>query len=307
MTAPRQLYLWAPFALAGLILIVWLLIWRAGAEAMREALADFAADQAEDGGGVTYAPMRARGFPFFLRGEAEDFAIARAGWRIGTQTLYLHASPFDPGRIVFSTTPLVQVETPKGVYTVRADAARASIERAVGGWLFKAEALAIEATRGDEVLKTGRSVLNVAPSGAGAYQASFRVLGVQFSNARGEASIARLDAALTASGAPLAFTLHGLDGEIDAARVSLKGALSQDSEGFLAGRLDAAIENPAMLSAALAVLGAVKPEHVRALDAGLQLLASAGGGRIAAPLDFKGGDVRIAGVRIASAPKFGQP
>lgn len=307
MTARRQLYLWAPFALAGVILIAWFFVWRAGAEAMRKALADFAADQAEDGGSVTYAPMRARGFPFFLRGEADDVAIARGGYRLETQTLYLHATPFDPGRVVFSTTPLLQVETPKGVYAVRAEDARASIERNAGAWLFKAEALAIEATKGDEVLKTGRSVLNVAPSGSGAYQASFRILGAHVANKRGEASIARLDAALTASGAPLAVTLHGLDGEIGGARIGLEGALARDNEGFLAGRLDAAIENPAALAAALSVLGAVKPEHARALDVGLQLLASAGGGRIAAPLDFKDGDVRIAGVKIAPAPRFGQP
>lgn len=307
MKARRAFLLWAPFALAGLGLLVWHFMWRAGAAAMRSAIDDFAADVAEGGGAVSHAPMRARGFPFFLRGEIDDFSIAREGYRVETRTLYLHAAPGDPGRIVFSASPAMRLTTPAGDWSIRADGARASIERDRDGWLFKAETAAIEALKGGEAVMSGRAVINIAPADAGAWRISLRVLGAAISNARGEASIPRLDAAMTAREEPRTVEIHGFDGEIGAARLGLQGALAQDGDGFAAGRLDAAIENPAALIDALAVIGAVKPETRGAVESGLQILAAAGGGRISAPIEVRGGVVRVAGVRIADAPRLGQP
>lgn len=154
---------------------------------------------------------------------------------------------------------------------------------------------------------SGRAVINIAPADAGAWRISLRVLGAAISNARGEASIPRLDAAMTAREEPRTVEIHGFDGEIGAARLGLQGALAQDGDGFAAGRLDAAIENPAALIDALAVIGAVKPETRGAVESGLQILAAAGGGRISAPIEVRGGVVRVAGVRIADAPRLGQP
>lgn len=307
MTARRAFLLWAPFALAGLCLLVWHFMWRAGAAAMRSAIDDFAAEVAAGGGAVSHAPMRARGFPFFLRGEIDDFSIEREGYRVETRTLYLHASPGDPGRIVFSASPATRLTTPTGGWSIRADGARASIERDRDGWLFKAETAAIEARKGGEAVTSGRAVVNIAPAGAGAWRISLRVLGAEISNARGQASIPRLDAAMTARDAPRTVEIHGVDSEVGAARLGLQGALAQDGDGFAAGRLDAAIENPAVLIDALAVLGAVKPETRRAVDSGLQILAAAGGGRISAPIDVRGGVVKVAGVKVADAPRLGQP
>lgn len=307
MIARGRWFLLAPFALAGVVLMVWHGVWRAGAAAMRTALADFAADEVAEGGAVAYAPMRARGFPFFLRGEAENFSIARGKYRLDAPTLYLHASPFDLRRIVVSTDPALRLQTPLGVWTIRAEGARASIEERQGGWLFKAEAASLDGAHGATRVSTGRSVINIAPDAAGAYKISFRILGADLKNARGETSLARLDAALTAANAPLALTIHALDGEIGLARLGLSGALARDGEGFAAGRLDASIENPAALMEALTVLGAVKPDRARTIEAGLALLGAAGGGRIAAPVEFANGETKLAGVKIAKAPRLGQP
>lgn len=307
MIARGRWLLFAPFLFAGVFLLVWHAVWRAGAEAMRAALADFAADEAAAGGEVAYAPMRARGFPFFLRGEADAFSIARGKYRFDSETIYLHASPFDLRRIVFSASPSLRLQTPSGVWAIRTEGARASLEQADGGWLFKAEAASLDGVNGDMSVKTGRGVINVAPDAAGAYKVSFRVLDADLKNARGETRLARLDGALTAAEKPLALTIHALDGEIGAARLRLSGALARDDEGFAAGRLDAAIENPAALMEALTILGAVKPDKARTVEAGLALLAAAGGGRLSAPVDFKSGETTLAGVRIASAPRLGQP
>ena len=283
--------------------MVWYGVWRAGAAAMRAALGDFAAEN----GDVAYAPMRARGFPFFLRGEADDFSIARGKYRLDADRVYLHASPFDLRRIVFSAAPSLRLQTPSGVWSIRTDAARASIEQAEGGWLFKAEAAGLEGVSGETRVTTGRGVINIAPEAAGAFKISFRILGVDLKNARGRTAIARLDAALTAADEPLAVTVHALDGEVGLARLGLSGALARDGDGFAAGRLDASIENPAALMEALTVLGAVKPDKARTIEAGLALLGAAGGGRIAAPVEFTNGETKLAGVKIASAPRLGQP
>ncbi len=307
MTARGRWLLYGPFLFAGVLLLVWYGVWRAGAQAMRAAFADFAAGEAADGGAVTHSRMRARGFPFFLRGEAEAFSIARGKYRLDAETIYLHASPVDLRRIVFSTAPSLRLQTPSGVWTIRADGARASIEQAKDGWLFKAEAAGLEGVNDETRVRTGRGVINVAPDASGAYQISFRVLGADFKNARGETSIARLDAALTVADEPLGVSIHALDGEIGAARLGLSGALARDGEGFAAGRLDASIENPAALMEALLIFGAVKPDRAATLEAGLALLAAAGGGRISAPLDFKDGETKLSGIKIAKAPRLGQP
>jgi hypothetical protein len=307
VTDRTRWFLYAPFLFAGALLLVWHGVWRAGADAMREGVAAFAADEASRGGRVTYAPMRARGFPFFLRGEVGDFSIERGKYRLESGMVYLHASPFDLRRVVFSTDPALRLQTPSGVWTIDAEASRASLEEADGGWLFKAEAASLRGADGETAITTGRSLINVAPDAQGAFRISLRILALDLKNARGETTIARLDAALTAEDEPPVLRLHGLDSEIGAARLGLSGALARDGAGFLAGRLDATIENPAALMEALNVLGAVKPDKARAVEAGLSLLGAAGGGRITAPLDFKDGETKLAGVKIAAAPRLGQP
>lgn len=307
MSARQDWRLWAPFLVAGILLIIWHFVWRAGADAMRDGLDDFAADVASEGGEVAYAPMRARGFPFFLRGEADAFSIARGKYRLDAKTVYLHASPFDLRRIVFSTDPSLQLQTPSGLWSIRAEGARASIEAKDGGWLFKAEAASLDGVYGETAVRTGRGVINVAPDAAGAYKISFRVLGADLTNPRGRTAIARLDAALTAQTKPLRVQLHGLDSEIGAARVGLSGSLAADAAGFLSGRLDTAIENPAALTDMLRVTGALKPDDARTVEAGLALLSAAGGGRIGAPLVFENGETKLSGIKIAKAPRLGQP
>lgn len=309
MTRANTWFLWRPFLVAGAVLIVWYGVWRAGAGAMREALAEFSAREARTGGAVTHAPMRAKGFPFFLRGEIGDFSIARGKYRVDADTLYLHASPLAPARLVLSAAPTLTLSTPDGAWTLRTEGARASIEATDAGWLFKAEAAALDAVKKDTAVKTGRGVINISPDpkSAGAYAISFRVIDAAVATARGKTVIARLDAMLTAEREPRRLVLHGVDAEIGLARARIRGALAADAQGFLAGDIGASVDNPAALAEALRILGAVKPDDARAVEAGLALVAVAGGGRIEAPLTFVDGETRLAGVKIARAPRVGQP
>lgn len=308
MRASRSL-LWAPFVVAGVILAGWYVVWRAGADAMRDAIAEFAASQARSGAVFTSGPMRARGFPFFLRGDLGAVSYVRGRWRLDFDAVYLHAAPWAPNRIVFSAAPSVRLGEPGGVWTIRADGARASIETAPGGWLFKAEAASLDGVKDETVVRTGRGVINIAPekNADGAISVSFRLFDTALKNARGETKIARFDGALAVDPDRRRIMVHGLDSDIGAARAQLSGVVAADSDGFLEGTLVASLINPAAIADALRVIGAVEEREARSLEAGLALLAAGGGGKIEAPLVFSDGETKIAGVRIGKAPKTGQP
>ncbi len=284
---------------------------------MREALAGFAVSEAAAGGAVAHSPLRAKGFPFFLRGEIGAVSIARGRYGFEADAVYLHASPFAPRRLVFSTSPTFRLTTPDGVWQVKADAARASFEAVDGGWIFKVEAAMADGVKEADAIHFGRSVINVAPGAQDGVQngapdgdshaVSFRILDARIATPRGAADIARLDAALSIAPTRRAAVVHGFDAEIGNARARLSGALSVDPDGFLSGRLDAAIDNPETLASVLTMAGAVDTDDEPSLQAGLAILSSAGGGTIAAPLDFSNGEVKLAGVKIARAPKLSQP
>lgn len=309
MTRASRTLLWAPFIVAGVILAGWFVIWRAGADAMRNAISDFAASQRPSGAVFTYQPMRARGFPFFLRGELGAVSYGRGKWRWDSEAIYLHATPWSPNRIVVSTGPSIRLSEPGGMWTIKADSARASVEAAAGGWLFKAEAASLGGVKDDTSVATGRGVINIMPDSndVGAYSVSFRLFDTTLENNRGETQIARLDGALIVDPDLRRVTIRGIDSEIGAARAQLSGAVAVDSEGFLEGTLAATLTNPSALAETLRVFGAVKSDDSRAIEAGLSLIAAGGGGKIAAPLVFSEGEAKLAGAKIGKAPKIGQP
>lgn len=306
--ADRRL-LWAPFIIAGVILAAWYLVWRAGANVMREALAEFAAAQTQTGAAFTYKPMRAKGFPFFLRGEIGAVTYSRGDWRWEADAVFLHAAPWALNRIVFSAGPSMRLGEPGGLWIIRAEGARASLEAAESGWLFKAEAASLDGARGGESVKTGRGVINVTPdlNSKGTYAVSFRLFDSNIANARGETKIARVDGALFLAPDARRISIKGLDVDAGPARATLSGDLAANADGFLEGKLSASISNPAALTETLRVLGAVKTEEARPLEAGLALIGAAGGGKIEAPLVFVEGETRLAGVKVGKAPKVGQP
>lgn len=309
MTGANRWLLWAPFAVAAVILGVWYAVWLRGADAMRSALADFAAGQARDGAAFSHAPLKAKGFPFFLRGEIGAAAFERGEWRWEAEAVYLHASPWAPDRILISAGPSMRVGGPGGVWTILTEGARASMEAAPSGWLFKAETARLEAVREDSAVNAGRGLINLTPAAnePDAYAISFRLFDTTLKTARGETRIVRVDGALSLNPAARSLAVHGLDVEFRDARAELSGSVAAGGAGYLEGSLGAAITNPAALAEALRIIGAVKSEETRPIEASLALLAAAGGGKIEAPIVFASGETRIAGIKIGKAPKTGQP
>ena len=309
MSSVNRWPLYTPFLIAAVILTVWFVVWRSGADAMRETLAEFAAAEAQSGGAVSYEPLRARGFPFFLRGEIGSLSIERGKWRWQADAVFLHAAPWAPERIVLSSGPSMRIVEPDGQWTILAQGARASIETADSGWLFKAEAAAIVGDKADARVETGRGVINVMPDtqANGAYAVSFRLSDTRLTNARGQTSIKRVDGALSVEPGPRRIRIHGVDSEIGASRVRLSGAVAPDSSGSLEGALAATLGNPAALTDILRIIGVLEPDEARSVEASLALIGAGGGTEIELPLAFSEGKMKLAGVAIGKAPKIGQP
>ncbi|MEO1137587.1 MAG: DUF2125 domain-containing protein, partial [Pseudomonadota bacterium] len=97
----RRRWLYLPFAIAGVIMAGYFLLWRAGAAEMKKAVAAWVEDQRAAGLVVSHGDLEAEGFPFFLRLHIADPDIAAPGvWRWRTERLTLDALPYDLNRLI---------------------------------------------------------------------------------------------------------------------------------------------------------------------------------------------------------------
>ncbi len=310
MTKANRWLLYGPFSAFGIFLIVWAFIWRAGGDAMRESLAEFAATQSARGIAVDYLPLKARGFPFFLRAAVADFSIAQGEDRYECAKLFIDALPYAPDRIIFSCGVSQHVVRRGASWIVRAENARASIERdEARGWVLKAETGALKADNGADAVSLTRAVINVAPAAknSDSLQASVRVVG--FSSAIAE--IERFDAAVSLSPADAAggrtLALNGVEILANGSTMRGAGSLFLHKGASATGRIDAEIEKPAGLAHAFEKARLLEKDEAIAAEAGLGMLAVASGGVIRAPIDIANGEIRLAGVKLAELRKKDQP
>lgn len=307
-------FLYGPLIGAAIVLGCWFLLWRAGAATMRASLDEFAAAQAENGLAVAYEPLRTRGFPFFLRGAAENFSISRGEERYQCARLYIDALPYAPDRIIFSCGAEQRLITPDGAWTLEAKDARASVERDKDrGWLAKIESGKASAFHNDIEVSADRAIINVAPGapGDGRIDASVRIVSFGVTRPASGYAFDRIDVAATVSGGGAAggriVEIHGFEAVISETVVTAKGEISLAAGGNARGRLDARIEKPAGLAHTLADAGLLDERDAKSAEAGLAMLAVASGGAISAPIEFDGGEVRLAGVKLADLKRKNQP
>ena len=98
--------------------------------------------------------------------------------------------------------------------------------------------------------------------------------------------------------------IHGIELATGGSRLAMNGVLRIDRTGRLAGRLSTELTNPSDLLDFLEDIGAVKPRLRSTLDGAMTLAAIAGGGVIRTKVEFKDGDARIFGIRVAAAPRI---
>jgi len=325
LTHVKRRWLYIPFVVAAIVVVAYTMLWSAGAAQMKSAVLDWIEDQRDAGLTVNYSDIVSDGFPFFLRVHIDDAEIASTnGWRWRGERLSLDALPYDLNRLIFSPQG-EQVLTVEGFGEWRVIAAdlRASIANdKARGWVFSmtvSEASAYRDADGasaslqslifdlapDEGVET-TLVLNLAASNFSA-----EVNGERYSLAelKTMTSASHSNLLLVSDGAALwrqkggALTISGFFADIEGARFSVSGAIHLDANDYPAGAINAEIINPVNFARLLGKAGAISHAEAEAAAAGLSLMALAGGGKIAAPIDLKGGKAQIAGVKIADLPR----
>lgn len=308
----------APAIVAAAIFLAYLFIWLAGARQMRVAVEDFAQEQGARGNAVSVGRFAASGFPFFLRGALKDFEIAAGAWRVAAPEAFIDADPLRPSRLVVSARkPFVVNFGGEGEWRIEAPDARLAVARdKERGWRLDVEAGAGRLIRIDRegAVAMNSFLLSAAPSAADAARifVGVNAAGVTLSEPGRHAAFDAVDLAFAISGATgEATSLRAWrdgGGAVDiqsaaaargASRAEIRGEVAIDAQGYPAGRLDASIGDPAAFADALAAAGIIRSKDAGAARAALALIAIAGGGKVAAPIQLEDGEARLAGLRIA--------
>lgn len=329
----RRRWLYLPFAIAAVIVLGYYLLWRTGAAEMEKAVAAWAEDQRAAGMTVEYSALIRDGFPFFLRVHVEDpFIETPEGLRWRGERLSMDALPYELNKVIFSPMGAQFVSTPDtGDWRITADDLRASIATDdARGWVLSANAGGVQARREEDGAETTLAslVFDLSPSaddpstlvlslaGAGA---AFSTMDNGSDNADGSAiTVDRLQTVAFLTQSHLlqgdmaasqwrdgggALVINGLIAEIDEAALTVSGEIRLDRDDYLTGALRTELSNPAGLAGFLRQTGALSPQEADAAIAGLSLMALAGGGKIAAPIELKDGQARISGIKVADLPK----
>jgi len=308
----NRLFLYGPFLVAAIALCAWFFVWRAGADSMREALFDFAEAQEANGAKVDHEPLRAKGFPFYLRGAVGKFSIVSGDDAYECENVFVDALPYQLDRIIFSCGGVQRATIDGMIWTISAPEARASVEKdRKRGWIIRTQSGAVKAESNAGRYAFDSLNLNFGPDkdDPAAFDISLRALGVEISKAP-ETRIDRLDAAIRLSPVD-AFSnrrinVLGFEAQIDESLLKAEGALVNRA-GSIEGRLDANLEKPVGLARAIANFGSLTEEETRAAEAGVAMLAVASGGAIAAPIVIENGEVSLAGLMLGRIGRADQP
>lgn len=323
---PRRLWLYLPVIIAGVILLAYYFLWRAGADEMKKGVEAWVADQRAAGLDVSHGAVKPDGFPFFLRVHIDDPDIAQPGaWRWRTKRLTLDALPYDLNKLIFSTHSEQQIWTERyGQWTVTAEDFRTSIANDdARGWVFAATIGNARATgsNGGETLALESLVFDLAPDAAEPATLTLNLAAAGLSTGNGETALeldnlqtmlavsqthafSANDPASAWRHAGGEFKISGLLAQVDNARLSVAGAIQLDEESRPEGRLDAEITAPAAFAHVLGTVGVLPADEAESIAAALTLTAIAGGGKITTPIVLENGAAHIAGAKLSDLPRI---
>lgn len=308
------LYLYLPFAIAGVVVVAYALLWLQGAKTMRRSVEDWAQDQRDNGLAVSYGEIKTGGFPFFLRATVSEADIAEPGrWRWKTERLAIDALPYDLHRLIFSPLGDQRFESPDlGIWRAQAENIRASIaadrER---GWKFSLDVSNGAARREDRSgqVTVTRLLVDVAPNSVdpAITETSLHAADLDLKDGERALSLSIVDAALgfaqaVAPGEALLVRQLGI--KAGETRLAATGVVGLDADGYPAGAVDAEIENPAGVAKLLADAGVLTQSESDTVGAGLALMALATGGKLAAPIVFQHGMVKIGKFKLGNLPRI---
>ncbi|NOX81933.1 MAG: DUF2125 domain-containing protein [Alphaproteobacteria bacterium] len=319
-------WLYAPFAIAAIILAGYYLLWRTGAHEMKKAVDAWVIDQRAAGLEVSHGPVTSKGFPFFLRVRIEAPDIAMPGaWRWRAETLFLDALPYDLNRLIISPGG-EQLLSAEGFGEWRGAAAdlRASIANdKARGWVF-ALTVGDAAGRRDSdgaAYRLTSLVLDLAPApdDPATLTLNLAANGLEISAGGETYDMAQLQTVLSLSASDMletptpaaswreangALTITHFFADIETTKIALSGAIQLDQALYPQGALKTELQSPAGLANLLGKTGALSQTEASAMAAGLTLMAITSGGKITAPIELKDGAAQIAGVKIADLPRL---
>lgn len=187
MSKSRGLWLWAPWALFIAAVAGWTAYWHLLAAGAQARLESVIAAQRAAGAEASIGHITRRGFPVLLKFALDDVAYAssRGGWRATTPRLAMHVDLLNPQHVIFEALAPIRVERNGGAVTeVSADRALASIRTsgdrlAVAG--VEADSLRLDDPAQDGVLTAVKLVANVRedPRAAGDYQLALTLQSLQ--------------------------------------------------------------------------------------------------------------------------------
>ncbi len=318
-------WLYIPFAIAGVILVGYYALWRAGAHELKKAVAVWVEDQRALGLEVFHGDIQTDGFPFFLRAHVATPTISSPNaWRWQGETLAIDTLPYELNRLIFSPggEQLVSADG-LGEWRGSADDLRLSIandkER---GWVLAMTVGQATGVRTDDgaSYSLGALVLDLAPApndpttltvNLAASDMTLDIAGETYSAARLQTALALSKTHMLSGSAP-AQSWRNADGElkighffaeIEAAAITAAGDIRLDQDLYPEGALKAEIEKPAGLAMLLQKTGALTSKEAEAAAAGLSLMAITSGGKISAPIKLENGAAQIAGIKIADLSK----
>ncbi len=322
----KRRWLYIPFAIAGVIIFVYYLTWRAGSHQMKLAVEAWVSDQRQSGLTVEHGSITSSGFPFFLRVHIDDPEIQSGEiWYWGSERLSLDALPYDLNKIIFSSVGKQVYRTEYyGEWTLNAEDMRASISKdRLREWVFSMNVAGATATRtqDDATLCLKKLIFDLAPAQSEKSTLTLNLAAAQFdANANGETySLTTLQTAAALSQSQLlslgtdvwrdaggSLEIAGLFADVEKTKISAYGEIKVDVNDRPTGTIDAAIENPAGFARMLGKTNAMTENEAEVAAAGLSLMAFAAGGTIETKIQLQDGKALIQGIKIADLPKVNE-
>jgi len=323
--APRR-WLYIPFIVGAVIIIAYGFLWRAGAAEMQRQIGVWIADQRQAGIDISHGDITTGGFPFFLRGKITDIDVAAPGqWRWRAEALAIDALPYDLNRLIFSPKGEQRLEADGlGAWRIKGQTLRASIANdAERQWVFSVSINDAQGRSEDSAATFSAATFSIASldfdlaplsDDPATLRLNLRSDGIKANYTRGAIDLAKLNTMLALHQAQTLSHPDGLDAwraaggalyiiaftaAVDNTELSVNGRIKIDKNNYPAGRLNTEIINPGGFARALGAAGVLTPEKAAQAEAGLTVMALAGGGKVSAPIDMQGGMVEIAGIKIA--------
>ncbi len=290
-----------PFALFGLFMIVYSIIWFQAASAVRAGIDRAVISEAAAGRTLDIGEVKIVGYPLSLRGRLMDVIYAREGIGVfEAEEVMLATLPLSPKRVIFSPRGAQAITMGGERYALESEDLRLSVEKG----FIALETHGVTMTGETSTMMITTLIGNVQELGRG----STIALGVRGFLREGETpmDIAVLDLAGsidtdTFTIAELGFFVGQNDGEA-ASQVTGEGAVSFDDLGRANGKLDVTVQNQDPLIGVLDNLDVLGTGEAAGARLVLGLMTDGGKDPVDLPFTVKNGKMKLGPVGIGRLP-----